>query len=154
MRKFNVAWWAYSFPLTFLAMAASAYAQEVKGLAASGLVLILTVLSVFIFICLLFSTALNIEMLFRGSDPILKFESKGKWVHACWYGFNCTWPLIQTKTYSVYCARRAKFGSVRCTQNTSDYMALNVALFVCCSLWCIWRFWIGNLFVSVKFIFM
>ncbi|KAL1829838.1 hypothetical protein ACET3Z_008250 [Daucus carota] len=78
MRKFNVAWWAYSFPLTFLAMAASAYAQEVKGVAASGLVLILTVLSVFIFICLLLSTAVNIEMLFRGSDPILKFDSKGK----------------------------------------------------------------------------
>ncbi|KAK1368343.1 S-type anion channel SLAH1 [Heracleum sosnowskyi] len=78
MKKFNVAWWAYSFPLTFLAMASSAYAQEVKGIAASGLVFILTVLSVFIFICLLLSSALNIDMLLRGSDPILKFDSKGK----------------------------------------------------------------------------
>lgn len=64
------------FLLTFLAMASSAYAQEVKGTAASGLLFILTLLSVFIFICLLLSTAINIDMLLRGSDPILKFDSR------------------------------------------------------------------------------
>ncbi|KAG1347056.1 S-type anion channel SLAH1 [Cocos nucifera] len=30
MRRFNVAWWAYSFPLTVLALAATEYAQEVS----------------------------------------------------------------------------------------------------------------------------
>lgn len=31
MRRFNVAWWAYSFPLTLLALASTEHAQEVKG---------------------------------------------------------------------------------------------------------------------------
>ncbi|OAY77071.1 S-type anion channel SLAH1 [Ananas comosus] len=31
MRTFSLAWWAYSFPLTVLALAAEKYAQEVKG---------------------------------------------------------------------------------------------------------------------------
>lgn len=78
MRKFNVAWWAYSFPLTFLALAAAAYAKEVKGIVASGLVLVLSVISVLIFICLLLSSAFNMDTLLHGVDPILKFDTKGQ----------------------------------------------------------------------------
>ncbi|XP_039070618.1 S-type anion channel SLAH4-like [Hibiscus syriacus] len=45
MRKFNVAWWAYSFPLTFIALAAVQYAQEVKSHVATLLMLVLSVMS-------------------------------------------------------------------------------------------------------------
>ncbi|WRX29771.1 Transporter protein SLAC1/Mae1/ Ssu1/TehA - like 5 [Theobroma cacao] len=46
MRRFNVAWWAYSFPLTVLALASTEYAEEVKGSIAHLLMLLLLALSV------------------------------------------------------------------------------------------------------------
>ncbi|KAM6572634.1 hypothetical protein CsatA_016714 [Cannabis sativa] len=45
MRKFNVAWWAYSFPLTLLALAATEYGEEVKSGISDALMLVLLVLS-------------------------------------------------------------------------------------------------------------
>ncbi|KAK1379017.1 S-type anion channel SLAH1 [Heracleum sosnowskyi] len=70
MKKFNVAWWAYSFPLTFLAMASIEYAQEAKSTAATGLMLILTLISTVILLCLLLSTALNIHNLVRPTNSV------------------------------------------------------------------------------------
>ncbi|XP_060190139.1 S-type anion channel SLAH1-like [Lycium barbarum] len=73
MRKFNVAWWAYSFPLTFLALASAQYAHQVKGHVASGLMLLLSALSVLVFVGLTVSTALNLDMLLHDHDRYLNF---------------------------------------------------------------------------------
>ncbi|KAL8136847.1 hypothetical protein V2J09_002848 [Rumex salicifolius] len=73
MRKFNIAWWAYSFPLTFLALASSEYAREVKGRLAPGLMIILSGLSVIIFLGLTLFTVLNSTKLLKENDPILIF---------------------------------------------------------------------------------
>ncbi|KAJ8749160.1 hypothetical protein K2173_018629 [Erythroxylum novogranatense] len=64
-KKFNVAWWAYSFPLTTLALASVDYAQEVKGTLAHGIMLGLSSLSVLVSVALIVSTALNTNMLFQ-----------------------------------------------------------------------------------------
>nr|AAD38287.1 unknown protein [Oryza sativa Japonica Group] len=53
MRRFSVAWWAYSFPLTVLALAAAEYAQEVREVAASVLMLALAILSVAVTLALM-----------------------------------------------------------------------------------------------------
>ncbi|XP_031106387.1 S-type anion channel SLAH4-like isoform X1 [Ipomoea triloba] len=63
MKKFNVAWWAYSFPLTAMAMASTEYAQEVKSTEAHILMLILSGLSVLVLLLLLLCTALNTTLL-------------------------------------------------------------------------------------------
>ncbi|CAN4092106.1 unnamed protein product [Withania somnifera] len=73
MRKFNVAWWAYSFPLTFLALASAQYAHQVEGHAAAGLMLLLCVLSILVFVGLTVSTALNLDMLLSDHDRYLNF---------------------------------------------------------------------------------
>ncbi|KAG8490605.1 hypothetical protein CXB51_013840 [Gossypium anomalum] len=74
MRKFNVAWWAYSFPLTFLAMAAVEYSREMKCHVATLLMLLLSVVSVLVFLGLMMLTAANIDRLLGGTDdPILAF---------------------------------------------------------------------------------
>ncbi|XP_011006456.1 PREDICTED: S-type anion channel SLAH1-like [Populus euphratica] len=72
MRKFNVAWWAYSFPLTVLALASVDYAQEVKGFLAHGIMLVLLSLSVLVSLSLMVFTALNTNMLFLENDPSVK----------------------------------------------------------------------------------
>ncbi|KDP20720.1 hypothetical protein JCGZ_21191 [Jatropha curcas] len=71
MRKFNVAWWAYSFSLTVLALASAEYAKEVKGHTASGLMLLLSALSVLVLIGLMLLTALNIDRFLYQNDPML-----------------------------------------------------------------------------------
>ncbi|GAB4830834.1 hypothetical protein Ancab_004862 [Ancistrocladus abbreviatus] len=73
MRKFNVARWAYSFPLTFLALAAAQYAQEVKGHIAPILLIVLSALSVLVFLGLMLFTMLNVTKLLLENDPILSF---------------------------------------------------------------------------------
>ncbi|KAL9255105.1 S-type anion channel SLAH1-like protein [Drosera capensis] len=73
MRKFNVAWWAYSFPLTFLALASAEYAQEVKGQVAPILMIALSGFSSLVFLGLMLFTVLNITKLLRENDPILGF---------------------------------------------------------------------------------
>ena len=69
MRKFNVAWWAYSFPLTVLALASVDYAQEVKSFLAHGVMLVLLSLSFLVSLALMVFTALNTKMLFLENDP-------------------------------------------------------------------------------------
>ncbi|KAK6265009.1 hypothetical protein SCA6_020443 [Theobroma cacao] len=78
MRKFNVAWWAYSFPLTFLALAAAEYAQVVKGHVAAVLMLLLSVLSLLVFLGLMLLTAANANRLLGETDPMESFSSNLK----------------------------------------------------------------------------
>ncbi|KAF5742153.1 putative SLAC1 [Tripterygium wilfordii] len=73
MRRVNVAWWAYSFPVTSLALASALYAKEVKGYVAPGLTLALSALSVLVFLGLMVLTAFNTDKLLRQKDPVLSF---------------------------------------------------------------------------------
>ncbi|KAI9113190.1 hypothetical protein K1719_015715 [Acacia pycnantha] len=70
MRRFNVAWWAYSFPVTVLAIAATEYAYRVKGVIADSLTLILSALSVLVSLALTLFTLFNSKMLLPDNDPI------------------------------------------------------------------------------------
>lgn len=63
MKKFNVVWWAYSYPLTVLALASTEYAQEMKSSVAHLLMLILSALSVLVSFVLMVYTALNTNIL-------------------------------------------------------------------------------------------
>lgn len=73
MRRFTVVWWAYSFSLTFVALASVEYAQNAKGHIASGLMLVLSVFSILVFFGLMMLTAVNIDKLFaqKGSTSEL-----------------------------------------------------------------------------------
>lgn len=62
MKKFSVAWWAYSFPLTALAIASAQYAHEVKGVMAHAIMLVLSLISVLVCLILMIVSALNIRM--------------------------------------------------------------------------------------------
>ena len=68
MKKFNVVWWAYSYPLTVLALASTEYAQEMKSNVAHLLMLILSGLSVLVSIVLMVYTALNTNILLPQDD--------------------------------------------------------------------------------------
>jgi len=70
MRRFNVAWWAYSFPVTVLALASTNYAQQVKGTVSHILMIILLALSVLVSLSLTLFTLLNSKMLLPDNDPI------------------------------------------------------------------------------------
>ncbi|KAM0011581.1 putative transporter protein SLAC1/Mae1/ Ssu1/TehA [Helianthus debilis subsp. tardiflorus] len=59
MKKFNVVWWAYSYPLTVLALASTEYAQEMKTGVAHLLMIILSGVSVLVSFILMLYTALN-----------------------------------------------------------------------------------------------
>ncbi|KAF7851052.1 hypothetical protein BT93_L4675 [Corymbia citriodora subsp. variegata] len=63
MRKYNIGWWAYSFPLTALALASVEYARELKGGFAHGLMLLLSSLSVLVSLSLMVLTAANTNAL-------------------------------------------------------------------------------------------
>ncbi|KAK3159582.1 hypothetical protein QOZ80_1BG0048470 [Eleusine coracana subsp. coracana] len=69
MRRFSVAWWAYSFPLTALALAAAEYAHNVRQPAANVLMLALAVLSVLVTLALMLFTALRTNDLLPHDDP-------------------------------------------------------------------------------------
>ncbi|XP_031269066.1 S-type anion channel SLAH1-like [Pistacia vera] len=75
MRRFNVAWWAYSFPLTVLALASTEYAQEVKGGIADVLMLLLSVISVLVSFCLIVFTLLNSKLLLPDNDPFANLDN-------------------------------------------------------------------------------
>ncbi|GMI91301.1 SLAC1 homologue 1 [Hibiscus trionum] len=70
MRRFSVAWWAYSFPLTILALASTEYAEEVKGSIPHLLMFLLLALSVLVSLGLTVFTLLNTRMLLPDNDPI------------------------------------------------------------------------------------
>ncbi|RCV23370.1 hypothetical protein SETIT_5G000800v2 [Setaria italica] len=69
MRRFSVAWWAYSFPVTVLALASAEYAQEVRQAAANALMLALAVLSVAVTLALMLFSALRTADLLPHDDP-------------------------------------------------------------------------------------
>jgi tellurite resistance protein TehA-like permease len=69
MRRFTVAWWTYSFPLTVLALAAAEYAHAVRQAAANVLMLALAVLSVAVTLALMVFTALRTNDLLPHDDP-------------------------------------------------------------------------------------
>uniref|UniRef100_A0A803MSK6 Uncharacterized protein n=1 Tax=Chenopodium quinoa TaxID=63459 RepID=A0A803MSK6_CHEQI len=72
MRRFNVTWWAYSFPITVLAIAATEYAEEVKGKLADVLMLVLASLSMLVTFSLVILTLLfNSKMLLPDNDPFV-----------------------------------------------------------------------------------
>ncbi|KAM0862005.1 hypothetical protein ACQ4PT_045530 [Festuca glaucescens] len=71
MRRFSVAWWAYSFPLTVLALVAAEYAEEVREPAANVLMLALAVLSVVVTLALMVFTAFRTSDLLPHDDPFL-----------------------------------------------------------------------------------
>ncbi|KAF1865053.1 hypothetical protein Lal_00004427 [Lupinus albus] len=71
MRRFNVAWWAYSYPVTVLAMASIDYAEEVKGTISHLLMLLLLILSFLVSLALMLFTLLNSNMLLPDNDPIV-----------------------------------------------------------------------------------
>ncbi|KAL4308800.1 hypothetical protein GQ457_01G043120 [Hibiscus cannabinus] len=79
MKKFNVAWWAYSFPVTFIALAAVQYAGEVKSHVATLLMLGLSTVSVLVFLGLTMLTAANMFWLWRDTDdPLFNFSKNSK----------------------------------------------------------------------------
>lgn len=64
-------WWAYPFPITVLAIAATEYAEEVKGKLADVLMLFLASLSMLVTFILVILTLFNSQMLLPDNDPIL-----------------------------------------------------------------------------------
>ncbi|KAI3702558.1 hypothetical protein L6452_28301 [Arctium lappa] len=68
MEKFNMVWWAYSYPLTVLALASTEYAQEMNSSIAHLLMLLLSALSVMVSIVLMVYTALNTNTLLPPDD--------------------------------------------------------------------------------------
>lgn len=69
MRRFNVAWWAYSFPLTVLATASVGYARHVNGCIPRALMVILTAFSALVSIVLTILTLLRAKSLLLDDDP-------------------------------------------------------------------------------------
>ncbi|XP_058728091.1 S-type anion channel SLAH4-like isoform X1 [Vicia villosa] len=69
IKRLNVTWWIYSFPLTFLGLACAEYAHEVKSSMASGLMLLICIVSVLVFVFLMLSTVLKIEKLIHKKTP-------------------------------------------------------------------------------------
>lgn len=95
MRRFNVAWWAYSFTLTLLALASVEYAKEMKGIdntISSLLSLILSALSILIFLCLTLVTVLNFDKLLKQSDPYDADFSNGSTS-----GTGIAWTCVRSK---------------------------------------------------------
>jgi tellurite resistance protein TehA-like permease len=70
MRRFSVVWWAYSFPLTVVALASRDYAEEVKGRIANAIMLLLSGLAILASLSLSVLTVLNSKLLLHDNDPI------------------------------------------------------------------------------------
>ncbi|XWS14510.1 hypothetical protein CRYUN_Cryun35bG0015900 [Craigia yunnanensis] len=75
MKRFIVAWWTYSFPLSVLALASLEYAEEVKSSIAHLLMLRLLAFSVLVSISLIIFTLLNTKMFLPDNDPIASLLS-------------------------------------------------------------------------------
>lgn len=63
MKKYSLVWWAYSFPLTVLALASVEYAEEVKSGMVHALMLGLSALSVLVILALMVCSVINTSML-------------------------------------------------------------------------------------------
>ncbi|XP_076909280.1 S-type anion channel SLAH1-like [Bidens hawaiensis] len=72
VKNFSVAWWAFSYPLSFLALASMAYAHQAKEVTATYLALVLSAVSVLVFVFLLVYSTLKIDSLLR--KPVLIYS--------------------------------------------------------------------------------
>uniref|UniRef100_A0A7N0TBK1 Uncharacterized protein n=1 Tax=Kalanchoe fedtschenkoi TaxID=63787 RepID=A0A7N0TBK1_KALFE len=61
MRRYSIAWWAYSFPLTVLAMDSAEYAHQVKGVVPHALMLFFSTLSFLVNLLLIIYMTLNMK---------------------------------------------------------------------------------------------
>ncbi|CAO2814019.1 unnamed protein product [Amaranthus hypochondriacus] len=68
MRKFSIAWWSFSFPLTILALASISYAEEVKDGVAQTLALGLSIISMMVSLSLMLFTTIKINKLFLATS--------------------------------------------------------------------------------------
>lgn len=64
-----MAWWAYSFPLSVLALACNEYAKEVEAAAAHVFALLLALLSVLVSLFLLAVTVMRTDCLIPVGSP-------------------------------------------------------------------------------------
>lgn len=71
MRKFNVAWWAYSYPITILALSSTEYAHEVKSFIAYMLMMILSACSVLVILVLMVFSAINADLVLRPCEDLI-----------------------------------------------------------------------------------
>ncbi|KAJ8427194.1 hypothetical protein Cgig2_029924 [Carnegiea gigantea] len=71
MKKFRIAWWAYSFPLTLLALTSMEYAQAVKEEFAQTLAVLLSVVSILVSFVLLILTTVKFNKLFLANELII-----------------------------------------------------------------------------------
>ncbi|KAF7811191.1 S-type anion channel SLAH1 [Senna tora] len=71
MKRLTVAWWVYSFPLTFVALASAEYALEVKDSIASGFMLVICGISLLVFIGLMLISVLKVERMLHTSAPFM-----------------------------------------------------------------------------------
>ena len=62
MKRYNVTWWAYPFPITVVAIAATEYAEEVGATEADVLMLGLSALSMVVTFLLLLFTFFNTRL--------------------------------------------------------------------------------------------
>ncbi|KAL4029867.1 hypothetical protein IC575_008095 [Cucumis melo] len=70
MKRFNIAWWAFSFPISALALASIQYHHQVKALPAKILMLLLLTISVFVVVSLVAATVFNSALLLPDDDPL------------------------------------------------------------------------------------
>ncbi|KAL9229972.1 hypothetical protein vseg_005376 [Gypsophila vaccaria] len=69
MKKMTIAWWAYSFPLTLLALASIEYAEAVNHGAARAFAIVLSLVSILASLSLMLLTSLNFSLLFLYTTP-------------------------------------------------------------------------------------
>lgn len=100
MRRYNIAWWAYSYPITMLALTSLRYEEEVKGLFPLAIKLLLSGLSVLVLFGLLLFTASNPKLLLPDhDDPIdlattLPMDSANTTASTIPVTLTTTWPII------------------------------------------------------------
>lgn len=75
MKRFHIGWWAFSFPLSALALASIEYHRQVKLLAAKVLMLLLLGLSVLVAVSLVAVTLLKFDTLLPEDDPLFSVSN-------------------------------------------------------------------------------
>lgn len=82
MKSFNLAWWAYSYPLTLLAIASTRYEQAVPGLASHVIRLVLSCLSALVLLGLVLFTAVRPKSLLPDDDSTIVSGSQVLPIHS------------------------------------------------------------------------
>jgi len=105
IKRLNVTWWLYSFPLTFLGLACGEYAEDVKSGMAPWLMLVICMVSVLVFIALMIVTVLRIEMLLNKSAPFISWEVENMMFYCRHCSLFC---LVKKKEYERICVKGNK----------------------------------------------